>query len=83
MRVRLQTADHIRLPSPVQEAQGATAPGDRARIVRFTVCEEVYLVALRCTHLRWGIFSALLLPPLVSSAGGRLPHDRTSEVFLR
>jgi hypothetical protein len=39
MRVRLQTADHRRLPSPVQEAQGATAPCDRARIVRFTVCE--------------------------------------------
>src|SRR5947208_9882082 len=36
--VRLQTAAHRRLTSPVQEEQGATAPRDRARIVRFTVC---------------------------------------------
>ena len=83
MRVRLQTADHIRLPSPVQEAQGATAPCDRARIVRFTVCEEVYLVALRFPHLRWGIFSTLLSHTLPSLALLRLPHGRTSEVLFR
>ena len=75
MRVRLQTADHIRLPSPVQEAQGATAPGDRARIVRFTVCEQIYIVVLRFTHLRQGIFSALLYH-ILSSHGIPLAPSR-------
>ena len=37
--VGLQTADHRRLASPVQEAQGPPAPGDRTRIVRFPVGE--------------------------------------------
>ena len=83
MRVRLQTADHRRLPSPVQEKQGPPAPSDRARIVRFTVCEEVYLVALRFPHLRWGIFSTLLSHTLSSLALLRLPHGRTSEVLFR
>jgi hypothetical protein len=66
VRVRLQTADHIRLTSPVQEEQGATTLCDWARIVRFTVCEQVYIVALRFAHPRRGIFSALLYHTLAS-----------------
>jgi len=58
--VRLQTADHIRQASPVQEAQGARAVGDRARIMRFTVCEKEDPVALLFAHRRRGIFSVLL-----------------------
>ena len=68
MRVRLQTADHRRLTSPVQEEQGAMTRCNRARIVRFTVCEQIYIVVLRFTHLRQGIFSALLYH-ILSSRG--------------
>jgi hypothetical protein len=72
---RLQTAAHRRLTSPVQEEQGATAPRDRARIVRFTVCEQVYPVALRFAHPRRGMFSALLHHTL-SSPGAPPPPSR-------
>jgi hypothetical protein len=50
--VRLHTADHIRLASPVQKEQGAPAPGHRARIMRFAVCQQEEPLALRCTHRR-------------------------------
>ena len=83
MLVRLQTADHKRLASPVEKEQGPPAPGDRTRIVRFPMGEQVDAVALRFLHHRQRIFSALLLHPLASSAHSRLPHGRTSEVFLR
>ena len=55
-------ADHRRLASPVEEAQGPPAPGDRTRIVRFPVGEQVDAVALRFPHHRGRIFSALLSP---------------------
>src|SRR5437764_70302 len=73
--VRLQTAAHIRLPSTVQEEQGATAPCDRTRIVRFTVCEQVEAVALRFAHHRRRIFS-VLLPHNLASRGGPLAPSR-------
>jgi hypothetical protein len=81
--VRLQTADHRRLASPVQEEQGAAAPCDWARIMRFPVCEQVDTVALSFAHCRRRIFS-VLLPHILSSMACRgFPHGRTSEVFLR
>jgi hypothetical protein len=58
--VRLQTADHIRQTSTVQEEQGTTAAFDRARIMRFTVCNKAYAISLIFTHNRLGIFSDLL-----------------------
>src|SRR6266702_579383 len=48
--MRLQTADHRRRASPVQEEQGAAAPCDWARIMRFPVCEQVDTVALSFAH---------------------------------
>ena len=81
--VRLQTAAHIRLTSTVQEEQGAMAPCDRARIVRFTVCEQVEAVFLRFAHRRRGIFLLccnIIFPPVVVLW---LPHGRTSEVLFR
>ena len=57
---RLQTADHIRRASTVQEKQGATAAFDRARIVGFPVCNQEDAVSLIFTHGRLGIFSNLL-----------------------
>jgi hypothetical protein len=61
MLLRLQTADHIRLPSPVQEEQGAPAACHRARIMRFPMGEEHHALALRfpnrggriCSAMRW------------------------------
>jgi hypothetical protein len=58
--VWLQTADHIRQTSTVQEEQGATAAFDRARIMRFTMFNEEYAVSLIFTYNRLGIFSDLL-----------------------
>ena len=83
MLVGLQTADHRRPTSPVQEAQGPPAPSDRTRIVRFPVDKEVDAVVLRFAHCRRRIFSVLLPHTLSSMACRELPHGRTSEVFLR
>jgi hypothetical protein len=58
--VRLHTADHIRLASPVQEEQGAPAPGHRAWIMWFAMGEQEDPVALVFPHHRQGMFSALL-----------------------
>jgi hypothetical protein len=58
--VRLQTADHIRLPSPVQEEQGTPAPGHWARIMRFAMGEQEEPLALLCPYHRQRLFSALL-----------------------
>ena len=66
MLVGLQTADHRRLASPVQEEQGPPAPGDRTRIVRFPVGKQVEAVALRFVHCRERIFlrcCPILCPP--------------------
>jgi hypothetical protein len=63
MLVGLQTADHIRLASPVQEAEGAPAAGDRTRILRLPMGEQIEVVALRFPHHRWRVFSALLKAP--------------------
>ena len=60
MLVWLHTADHIRLASPVQEAEGAPAAGDRTGILRFPVGEQEAPIALRFVHHRRGIFSAPL-----------------------
>ena len=60
MLVRLHTADHRRLASPVQEEQDAPAPGHWARIMRFAMGEQDDPVALRFPHHRQGMFSALL-----------------------
>ena len=59
MLVWLQTADYIGLASPVQEAQRATTPRDRTGIVRFTLGEQIEVVALHFAHHRRRIFSAL------------------------
>src|SRR4029453_13281873 len=58
--MRLHTADHIRLASPVQEEQGTPAPGHRARIMRFAMGEQEEPLALRFPYDRQGVFSALL-----------------------
>lgn len=62
MLLRLQTADHIRLPSPVQEEQGAPAACDRARIMRFPMGDEHDAIALHFQNRGWRIFSARLWP---------------------
>jgi hypothetical protein len=59
----LHTADHIRLPSPVQEAEGAPAAGDWTRIMRFPVGEQEDTVALLFAYHRRGVFSSLLEAP--------------------
>jgi hypothetical protein len=64
MLLRLQTADHIRLPSPVQEAQEAPAACHRARIMRFPMGDEHDALALRFQNRGWWIFSARLWPHL-------------------
>ncbi len=72
MMVWLHTADHIRRASPVHKEQGARAPGDRTRIMRFAVGDQDDPIALVFAHHRQGIFSVLLphhgLPPSLSSA---------------
>jgi hypothetical protein len=78
-----QTADHRRPTSPVQEAQGPSAPGDRTRIVRFPVGEQREAIALRFPHHRRRIFAARLPHALASIADRERPHGRTSEVLLR
>ena len=62
MLVRLQTADHIRLASLVQEAQGAVAPCDGARIMGFAIGEEHDTLALLFENRGGRIFSAMLWP---------------------
>jgi hypothetical protein len=71
MRVWLHTADHKGGASPVQEAEGAPAAGDRTGILRFPVGEQEATIALHCVHHRRGIFSALLdvLHPRMPSLG--------------
>jgi hypothetical protein len=61
MLARLQTADHIRQASPVQEEQDATALWHRARIMGLSMFEQEDPVALVGAHCRQGIFSALLI----------------------
>ena len=81
--MRLQTADHIRLASPVEEEQGPPTPSDRTRIVRFPVDEQGAAISLHFAHgWRW-IFSAQLPHTLAAIASGWPLHGRTSEVFLR
>jgi hypothetical protein len=63
MLVGLHTADHIRLASPVQEAEGAPAAGDRTRILWLPVGEQENPLALRLPHHRRRVFSALLEAP--------------------
>ena len=83
MLVRLQTADHIRLASPVQEEQGPPTPSDRTWIVWFPVDEQGEAMPLHFAHGWRRIFSTLLPRSLSAIAGGWPPHYRTSEVFLR
>ncbi len=83
MMLRLHTADHIRRASPVQEAQGARAAGDWARIMRFAVYEKEDPVALVFAHRRQGIFSVLLQHNVSSNSCSLAPHGRTSVVLLR
>ena len=60
MLVRLHTADHIRLASPVQKEQGAPAACHRAWIMRFAMGEQEESLALRFPYHRQGLFSVLL-----------------------
>ena len=71
MLVWLQTADHKRGASPVQEAEGAAAAGDRTGILRFPMGQQAAPIALRFVHHRRGIFSALpsVLHPRMPSLG--------------
>ena len=74
MLVRLQTADHVGLASPVQEAEGAPAAGDWTGILRVPVGEQEDPVALRFAHHRPGVVSALLEVPHPSSPSLRWGH---------
>ena len=56
----LHTADHKGGASPVQEAEGAPAAGDRTGSLRFPVGEQEEPVALRYADHRQRMFSALL-----------------------
>ena len=58
--MRLQTADHIRLASLVQEAQRATAPHDGTRIMGVAIGEEHDALAQLCANRGGRIFSAML-----------------------
>jgi hypothetical protein len=71
MLVGLHTADHKRGASPVQEAEGAAAAGDRTGILRFPVGEQEAPIALRFVHHRRGIVAALpyMLHPHMPSLG--------------
>jgi hypothetical protein len=60
MLVRLHTADHIRLASPVQKEQGTPAPVNWAWIMRFAMGEQEESLALLFLYYRQGLFSALL-----------------------
>ena len=63
MIVRLQTADHIRLASTVQETQCTMATFDRTRVMRLAMGDAHDAIAPRFQHGGWGIFSALLRFP--------------------
>ena len=52
VRGGLQTADHIRLASPVQEEEGAPAPGNRTWIMRFAVFNQEDSITLLFVHRR-------------------------------
>jgi hypothetical protein len=56
----LHTADHKGGASPVQEAEGAPAAGDRTGIMRFAMFQQEDPVAVRCADHRQRMFSALL-----------------------
>jgi hypothetical protein len=47
----------------VQEAEGASAAGDRTRILRFPVGEQENIMALLFPHHRRRVFSSLLYVP--------------------
>ena len=83
MRGGLHTADHKGGASPVQEAEGASAAGDRTEILRFPVSEQEDPVAERCADHRQRVFSALLSPHGTSCPWAPTLHGRTSVVFLR
>jgi hypothetical protein len=58
--VRLQTADHIRLASLVQEEQRAAAPCDGTWIMGFAIGEEHDALSQLCENRGGRIFSAML-----------------------
>jgi len=66
----------------MQEEQGAVAPCNRTRIMRFPVCEQVDVVALGFAHHRRGVFSVLLYHKVSSlcspvfARGARMPAAR-------
>ena len=62
MLVRLQTADHIRRASPMQEKQGATAPCHRTRIMGFALGDAHDAPVLLFEDSGGQIFSAMLWP---------------------
>jgi hypothetical protein len=61
--VRLQTADHIRLASTVQEKQCPMATCDRTRIMRLAMGDAHDALSLLFQHSGGRIFSARLRPP--------------------
>ena len=62
MLLRLHTADHIRLASPVQEEQGAVAPCDRTRVMGFAMGDAYDALSVLFQYRGGRIFSAMLWP---------------------
>jgi hypothetical protein len=83
----LHTADHKGGASPVQEAEGAPAAGDRTGILRFPVGEQEAPIALRFVHPRRGIFlrcrTCFILACLLSGGDDRpvLLRARAASTF--
>ena len=62
MLLRLHTADHIRLASPMREPQFPRTALHGTRIMRLAMFQEEDAVAVRCADDRQRVFSALLYP---------------------
>ena len=62
MLLRLHTADHIRLTSPMDKPQFPRTALHGTRIMRFAMCQQEDPVAVRCTDHWQRMFSTLLHP---------------------
>jgi hypothetical protein len=60
--LRLHTADHIRLTSPMREPQFPRTALHGTRIMRLAMFQEEDAVAVHCADDRQRVFSALLDP---------------------
>ena len=82
MLLRLHTADHIRLASPMDKPQCPRTALHGTRIMRFAMCQQDAPVAVRGADPRQWIFSVLLHPHSASCPWAPTPsRPHVSGVF--